>query len=90
MNLLKDVCALSKVLCVRWPYLTLHCALAVSSDAASASARVPGAWRLPGALPRGAVVVEMSAAQVFVGLPVAQDVERGAGGDGRQAGLRDL
>lgn len=32
----------------------------------------------------------MPAAQVFVGLPVAQDVERGAGGDGRQAGLRDL
>lgn len=76
-------------MCLR-PYLTLHRALAVSSDAASAPARVPGARRLPGALPGGAVVVEMPAAQVFVGLPVAQDVERGAGGNGRQAGLRDL
>lgn len=73
------------------PHLTLGGALAVSSDAAAgAAAGVPGARRFPGALTAGPVVVEMPAAQVFVGLPVAQDVERGAGGDGRQAGLRDL
>lgn len=72
------------------PHLTLCGALAVSSDAAGAAAGVPGARWLPGPLSGGTVVIEMSATQVFVGLPVAQDVERGAGGDGRQAGLRDL
>lgn len=58
----------------RIPYLAICRALAVSSAAADAAARVPRAWRLPGAFSRGAVVVEMSAAQVFVGLPVTQDV----------------
>lgn len=72
------------------PHLALRCALAVSSEAAGAAAGVPGARRLPGPLSGGPVVVEMPAAQVFVGLPVAKDVEGGAGGDGRQAGLRDL
>lgn len=71
-------------------HLTLHCALAVPSDTAGATTRVSGARRLPGALSGGAVVVEMPATQVFVGLPVAQDVKRGAGWDGWQAGLRDL
>lgn len=72
------------------PHLALRCALAVSPEAAGAAAGVPGARRLPGPLSGGPVVVEMPAAQVFVGLPVAKDVEGGAGGDGRQAGLRDL
>lgn len=71
-------------------YLALRCALAVSSDTAGAAAGVSGTRRLPGALAAGPVVVEVPAAQVFVGLPVAQDVERGAGGDGRQTGLGDL
>lgn len=62
----------SSVICI--PYLALRRALAVSSDAADAAARVPRAWRLPGAFSGGAVVVEMPAAQVFVGLPVTQDV----------------
>lgn len=73
------------------PHLALHRALAVSPDAAAgAAARVPGARRLPGALPGGAVVVEMPAAQVLVRLPVTQDVQRGAGGHGGQVGLGDL
>lgn len=72
------------------PHLTLRCALAVSADTAGAATGVPGARRLPGPLSGGTVVVEMPAAQVFVGLPVAQDVEGGARGDGRQAGLGDL
>lgn len=38
----------------------------------------------------GAVVVEVSAIGVLVGLPVAQDVERGAGGGGRRRRLGDL
>lgn len=74
------------------PHLALRRALAVSPDAAAAgaAARVPGARRLPGALPGGAVVVEVPAAQVLVRLPVAQDVQRGAGGHGGQVGLGDL
>lgn len=56
------------------PHLTLRCALAVSSDTACAATRVPGARWLPGALSGGTVVVEVPAAQIFVGLPVAQDV----------------
>lgn len=64
--------------------------MAVSPNAAGAAAGVPGPWRFPGALSGPPVVVEEPAAQVFVGLPVAQDVERRGGGDGRQAGLRDL
>lgn len=72
------------------PHLTLQCALAVRSETAGAAAGVPGARWLPGPLSGGTVVVEMPPAQVFVGLPVAQDVEGGAGGDGWQAGLRDL
>ncbi|KAF3836165.1 hypothetical protein F7725_028723, partial [Dissostichus mawsoni] len=38
----------------------------------------------------GGPVLAVRLTGVFVGLPVAQDVERGAGGDGWQAGLRDL
>lgn len=72
------------------PHLTLCSALAVRTETASAAAGVPGARRFPGPLPGGAVVVEMSAAQVFVGLPVACNVEGRAGGDGRQVGLGDL
>lgn len=71
-------------------YLALGGALAVSPAAADAGARVPGPWRLPGTLAGGAVVVEMPAAQVFVGFPVVEDVQGGAGGDGRKAGLADL
>lgn len=70
--------------------LAVRCALAVPSETAGAAVGVPGSGGLPGALPRGPVVVKVSAAQVFVRLPVAQDVQRGAGGDGRQAGLRDF
>lgn len=73
------------------PHLALRGALTVSPDAAAgAAAGIPGARRFPGALAACPVVVEMPSAQVFVGLPVTQDVERGARGDGRQAGLRDL
>lgn len=74
------------------PHLAFRRALTVSPDAAAAgaAARVPGARRLPGALPSGAVVVEVPAAQVLVRLPVAQDVQRGAGGHGGQVGLGDL
>lgn len=68
-------------------HLTLHHALAVSSDAADG---VAGARRLPGALSGGAVVVEVPAARVPVGLPIAQNVERRSGGDRRNAGLGDL
>lgn len=68
-------------------HLALHHALAVSSDAA---AGVAGARRLPGALASGAVVVKVPAAQVPVGLPVAQNMERRSAGDGGYAGLGDL
>lgn len=81
---------ISQILSSTVPHLVLHRPLTVSTEAAGAAAGVPGARRLPCPLPGGPVVVEMSPAQVFVGLPVAQDVERRAGGDGRQAGLGDL
>lgn len=68
-------------------YLTLHHALAVSPDAADG---VAGTRRLPGTFSGGAVVVEVPAARVPVGLPVAQNVERRAGGNRRHAGLGDL
>lgn len=61
---------------------------AVAIHAARAS--ILGPWRLPGPLLGGAVVVEVSAIGVLVGLPVAQDMERGAGGDGRRCRLSDL
>lgn len=53
-------------------------------------AGVPGSRRLPGPLIRGAVVVEVSAGLVLIGLPVAQDVEGAARRHRRQAGLGDL
>lgn len=72
------------------PHLALGGALAVSSGAADAAAGVPGSRRLPGPLPSSSVVIEMSAAQVLVRLPVVEDVEGGPRRDGRQAGLADL
>lgn len=71
-------------------HLALGGALAVSAGAADAAARVPGSRWLPGPLSSGTVVIEMPAAQVFVRLPVVEDVERGARRHGRQAGLADL
>lgn len=64
-------------------HLTLSVALAVSPNTAGASTGVPGAWWLPGPFSGGSVVVEMPSTQVFVSLPVAQDVKRRAGGDRR-------
>lgn len=72
------------------PHLTLQCPLVFSPDTANAAAGVPAAWGLPGPLSSGAVVVEMPATQVFVRLPVTQNVQRWAGGDGWQTGLWDL
>ena len=73
------------------PHLRLHRArLGLSPAAAGAAEGVAGAGRLPGALPGGAVEVEVPAAQVLVGLPVPEHVQRGGGRDGRQAGLGDL
>lgn len=71
-------------------YLALGPAQAVSWDTADAGAFVPGPGRLPRALPSGAVVIEMAAAQVFVRLPVVEDVKRGTRRDRGQAGLADL
>lgn len=71
-------------------YLALGRARAISMDAADAGARIPASWGLPRALPSGTVVIEMPAAQVFVRLPVIEDVKRGARRDRRQAGLADL
>lgn len=56
----------------------------------AAHAGVLGSRRLPGPLLGGAVVVEVSAAGVLVGLPVTQNVEGGARGDGRRCRLGDL
>lgn len=61
---------------------------AVAIHAACAGVLSPR--RLPGPLLGGAVVVEMSATGILVGLPVAQDMERGAGRDGRRRRLGDL
>lgn len=72
------------------PHLAPRRALAVSPGAAGAATGVPGAGRLPGPLATRSVVVEMPAAEVFVSLPVAQDMQRRAGGDCWQAGLREL
>lgn len=71
-------------------YLTIGCALAVSSGAADAGTCVPGTRWLPGTLSSGMVVIEMPATQVFVRFPVIEDMERGARRDGWQAGLADL
>lgn len=62
--------------------------MALSSGAPRAG--VPGPGGLPGPLLGGAVVVEVPAVLVLVGLPVAQCVDWGAGGIRRQAGLGDL
>lgn len=51
---------------------------------------VLGSWWLPGPLLGGAVVVEVSAAGVLVGLPVTQNMEGGARGDRRWCRLGDL
>ena len=63
-------------------------AVALSSGAPCAGVSGPG-W-LPGPLLGGAVVVEVPAVLVLVGLPVAQRVDGRAGGIRRQAGLGDL
>lgn len=78
-------CGLSRCVC----YLrAVSCAVALSSGAPRAG--VPGPGRLPGPLLGGAVVVEVPAVLVLVGLPVAQRVDGRAGGIRRQAGLGDL
>lgn len=56
----------------------------------AARACVLGSWRLPGPLLGGAVVVEVSAIGVLVGLPLAQDMLWGAGREGRRRRLGDL
>lgn len=62
---------------VRGAYLrAAPCAVALSPGAPRAG--VPCSRRFPGPLLGGAVVVEVPAALVLVGLPVAQDVEGGA------------
>lgn len=53
-------------------------------------AHVLGSRRFPGPLLRGAVVIEVPAVLILVGLPVSQDVEGGAGGGGGQGALGDL
>lgn len=51
---------------------------------------VPGSRWLPGPFLGGAVVVEVPAILVLVGLPVSDHVEGGAEGQRRLAGLGDL
>lgn len=71
------------------PHLALR-PLFICLEAAGAAAGVSGAWRFPGSLFSGPVVVEEPSTRVLVCLPVPQVVERRAQGDGRQAGLTDL
>lgn len=66
----------------------LSCAVALSSGAPRAG--VPGPGRLPGPLLGAAVVVVVPACRVLVGLPVAQHVERGAGGKRGQVSRGNL
>lgn len=74
---------------VRDPYLgALSCAVPLSSGAPRAGV-LCSRW-FPGPLLGGAVVVEVPAVRVLVGLPVAQDVDWGAGGDRGLGGLADL
>lgn len=71
------------------PYLgALSHAVALSSGAPDAG--VSGSGWLPGPLLGGAVIVEVPAILVLVGLPVAEHVDRGAGGERGQVGLGDL
>lgn len=71
------------------PYLgALPCAVPLSSGAPRAGVLCPR--RFPGPLLAGAVVVEVPAALVLVGFPVAQDVDGGAEWDGGLGGLGDL
>lgn len=71
------------------PYLrALSCAVALSSEAPRAGV-LCSRW-FPGPLLGGAVVVEVPAVLVLVGLPVTQDVEGGAGGERGHGGLGDL
>lgn len=65
-------------------------ARAVAALPGAPRAHVLRSRRLPGPLLRGAVVIKVPAARVLEGLPVAQRVEGGAGGDGGQGALRDL
>lgn len=74
---------------VQDPYLrALSRAVALSSGAPAAG--VFGSGRLPGPLLGGAVVVEVPAVLVLVGLPVTQNMEGGAGGERGHVGLADL
>lgn len=62
--------------------------MALSSGVPGAG--VPGSGGLPGPFLGGAVVVEVPAVLVLVGLPVAKHMEGGAGGQRGQVGLGDL
>lgn len=66
----------------------LSCAVALSSGAPRAGV-LCSRW-FPGPLLGGAVVVEVPAVLVLVGLPVTQDVEGGVGGVRGHGGLGDL
>lgn len=63
---------------------------AVSVVPGTAGAHVLCSWGFPGPLLRGAVVIKVPAIWILVGLPVAQDVQGGAGGGRRKGALRDL
>lgn len=79
-------------MCIFSPHSTYLGAIprAVALSSGVPDAGVPGSGRLPGPLLGGAVVVEVPAVLVPVGLPVAQHVERGARGQRGQVGLGDL
>lgn len=64
--------------------------LASAVPLCAACPSVLGSWWFPGPLLSGTVVVEVPAIGVFMGLPVTQDVQRGAGGKGRRRRLGNL
>lgn len=71
-------------------YLHLSRAMGVSPTTTGTATSIPYAGRFPRALAAGSVIVEVSAGEVLVGLPVPKDVQWGAGGEGGQARLGDL
>lgn len=87
---LKNVCTCKQSLGAAhgWYLIGLSSAVALSSGAPSAA--VFGSRWLPGPLMGGAVVVEVSAVLVLMGLPVAKHAERGGRGLRGQVGLGNL
>ena len=59
-------------------YLHLSCAMGVSPTTTGTATRIPYAGRFPRALAAGSVIVEVSAGEVLVGLPVTEDMQWGA------------